>query len=102
MKTGSALSREKGEKCSPDELRRVQQGERRLENLKKMHSWKALVACAKYELQIVDGRTGRRNTKTENRKRAQGAALKELGKEKEAAQKAEESARRKTPCIRSL
>ena len=40
----------------------LQQGERRLENLKKRHSWKALVACAKYELQIAHGRKGRRDT----------------------------------------
>ena len=30
----------KGEECSPDELRRIQQGEIRLENLKKVHNWK--------------------------------------------------------------
>ena len=55
----------KGEECSPDELRRIQQGERRLENLKKMHNWKALVACAKYKLLIVHGRKERRDTSKE-------------------------------------
>ena len=41
-----------GEECSPDEVRRIQQGERMLDNLKKIHNWKRLRACAEYELQV--------------------------------------------------
>ena len=55
----------KGESSSPDELCRIQLGERRLENLKKKHNWKHLVACTKWELQIVHRRKGRRDTKEE-------------------------------------
>ena len=53
----------KGESCSPAELCIIQQGERRLENRKKRHNWKALVACAKYELQIAHGRKGKERHK---------------------------------------
>ena len=47
-----------GESCSPAELCRIQQGERRPENLKKKHNWRALVATAKYELKVIDKRLG--------------------------------------------
>ena len=54
----------KGDPCSPDELCRIQMGERRLENLKQKPNWRLLVACAKYELQIVSESTRRRKTQT--------------------------------------
>ena len=98
----------KGESCSPSELCSIQRGERRLENLKKKANWRLLVACAKYELQIVS-ESARHRTKRKEREanKHTGQALMELGKEKEAAQEAEKSARRediargKAPCTRS-
>ena len=47
----------RGESCSPSELCRIHQGERRLENLKKKANWNIRFACAKYELQIVSEST---------------------------------------------
>ena len=60
----------KGESCSPAELCRIKEGERRLENLKRKHNWKALVACVKCELQIVHGRRGRRDTDKERQEKS--------------------------------
>ena len=98
----SSLKRKKGESCSPAELCRVQKGEKRVENLKKKYHRKQLVVCVKYELQIVSESTRHRNKQHErNETEHTGQSPMELGKENEAAQKAEESAMRKTPCNRS-
>ena len=47
-----------GEFCSKDALRRLNQGHMRLKNLEKRYNLPSLVACAKYDLQIVDRRPG--------------------------------------------
>ena len=51
--------------CSPAELCTIQKVERRLENLKKKHNWRTLVACVKYELQIVSESTRHRQKRKE-------------------------------------
>ena len=108
LKTRSALSTQKGESCSPAELCRIQSGERRLENLKKKHNGRTLVACVRYELQIVsEGARPRQKRKERKEKEHTGQALMELGQDKKAAQEAgksartEDIARGKAPCTRS-
>ena len=74
LEDGISSLKRKGEECSPDELRRIQQGERRLENLKKIHNWKRLRACAKYELQIVSEENSTRGSAEGAREGKRGSA----------------------------